>query len=597
MDSLLLTDPQRLAGARRRLFEGAPLPAGLLPEPVARSWERSRDAGLSPWEARLHRPDVTLFDLDDSDRQLGACVQPEIERLWQVFGGQSWTLFCVNTRGVIVQARHAGSTDALEPLQIGRRVHEADIGTTAPSCTLAEDQPVVLHGWQHYLSEFERFFCVSMPVHGVHGELIGALDITGIGERNAQAVLDQLRLAAMATENRLFAHLGDCRILSLQHDPRLIGTPLQGLLALDGDGQIRAANATARRLLGMPAGLTHWQQCFTRDPNLDAQRHTPGLVQLNDGSCLYAHALGARPRKTSAPYRSDQSPLGRDPQLNRQFEAALKAFGASIPVLLLGETGTGKEVFARALHEEVCPDAPFVAINCSAIPESLIEAELFGYSDGTFTGARKGGASGRLEEAHGGTLLLDEIGDMPAPLQTRLLRVLQERRVSRLGSSESRPLDVRLISATHCDLPALIGERRFREDLYYRLNGLSAHLPALRERKDLNHLIDTLLRRHGNSRLHPDSLACLLTQRWPGNIRQLEQTLRLASALAEDSAEILPEHLCGLSPATAAPASSLKAAQQRTIEETLQAHGGNISATAQELGISRTTLYKKLREG
>ncbi len=597
MDSQQLTHPQRLAGVRQRWLEGAPLPAGLLPDPVARSWERSREAGLSPWEPRLHRPDAPVFTLDDRDRQLGACVQPEIERLWQVFGGQSWTLFCVNTRGVIVQARHAGSTDTLGPLQIGRRIHEADIGTTAPSCTLAEDQPVVLHGWQHYLSEFERFFCVSMPVHDVQGELIGALDITGIGERNAQAVLDQLRLAAMATENRLFGHLDDCQILSLQHDPRLIGTPLQGLLALDGDGRIRAANATARRLLGLSGSLAHWHQCFVRDPSPDAQRHTPGLVQLNDGSSLYAHRVGTRARAHSGFSHHDLTPLGRDPQLNRQFEAARKAFGASIPVLLLGETGTGKEVFARALHDDLCPDAPFVAINCSAIPESLIEAELFGYSDGTFTGARKGGASGRLEEAHGGTLLLDEIGDMPAPLQTRLLRVLQERRVTRLGSSQSRPLSVRLISATHCDLPALIGERRFREDLYYRLNGFSAHLPALRERKDLIHLIDSLLRQLGSHALHSDSLACLQAQHWPGNIRQLEQTLRLACALAEDGSVILPEHLCGLSTGTAAPVASLKAVQQRTIEQTLQAHGGNISATAHELGISRTTLYKKLREG
>lgn len=135
------------------------------------------------------------------------------------------------------------------------------------------------------------------------------------------------------------------------------------------------------------------------------------------------------------------------------------------------------------------------------------------------------------------------------------------------------------------------------EDLYYRLNGLTAHLPPLRERKDLEHLIDSLLRQLRSRPLHPDSLACLLAQRWPGNIRQLEQTLRLACALAEDSTVILPEHLCGLSTGTAAPVASLKAMQQRTIEQTLQAHGGNISATAQALGISRTTLYKKLREG
>jgi transcriptional regulator of acetoin/glycerol metabolism len=186
---------------------------------------------------------------------------------------------------------------------------------------------------------------------------------------------------------------------------------------------------------------------------------------------------------------------------------------------------------------------------------------------------------------------------MPAALQTRLLRVLQERRVTRLGSSESVPLDVRIVSATHCDLPELIKARNFREDLYYRLNGVQVRLPALRERQDLSQVIETLLRRYGGCHLHPASLQLLRTQRWPGNIRQLEQALRLASALAGEGEEILPEHLPDLSPLNEPPTSSLKAAEQRTIQETLQANRGNLSATAQELGISRTTLYKKLKEG
>lgn len=238
----------------------------------------------------------------------------------------------------------------------------------------------------------------------------------------------------------------------------------------------------------------------------------PGLVKLNDGSCLYIHAVSPAAQKTASPmqYRTRRaSPLGDDPSLNQQFEAANKAFKARIPVLLLGENGTSKEVFARALHDQVNADAPFVAINCSAIPESLIEAELFGYADGTFTGARRGGAKGRIEEANGGTLLLDEIGDMPAAQQTRLLRVLQERQITRLGSSDTLPLDIQIISATHCDLEQKINERSFREDLYYRLNGIQVRLPALCERQDLRTLIETLLRRFGGGRLHADSLSCL----------------------------------------------------------------------------------------
>ncbi|WP_447785063.1 sigma 54-interacting transcriptional regulator [Pseudomonas germanica] len=273
-----------------------------------------------------------------------------------------------------------------------------------------------------------------------------------------------------------------------------------------------------------------------------------------------------------------------------------KAFAAGVPILLQGETGTGKEVFARALHDQWNAQAPFVAINCSAIPESLIEAELFGYVEGTFTGARKGGASGQLEAAHGGTLLLDEIGDMPAALQTRLLRVLQEREITRLGSTTRRALDVRVISATHCDLQQRMVEQRFREDLYYRLNGLQISLPALRERQDLNTLIDRLRQRYGAPPLEYQALLSLHRQAWPGNIRQLEQTLRLAAALASDEPMILLEHLPAAMQVEGEQErrSDLQDAVRRTVKSALLANAGNISATASQLGISRTTLYKKL---
>ena len=258
-------------------------------------------------------------------------------------------------------------------------------------------------------------------------------------------------------------------------------------------------------------------------------------------------------------------------------------------------------MFARALHDSRDPSAPFVAIYCAAIPESLIEAELFGYEDGTFTGGRKGGAAGRLETAHGGTLLLDEIGDMPPALQTRLLRVLQERRLNRLGSSETRPLDVRVISATHCDLSKRIDEKQFRDDLYFRLNGLRIPLPPLRHRSDREALVQSLLARFGHYRAHHDTLACLLAHQWPGNIRELEQTLRLATILAGDQPEILPSHLPPDFPRVTdegqrrLTTSPLREAEQRTIEATLRGNQGNIAKTARDLGLSRTTLYKKLK--
>lgn len=600
MDSSSPIDNSALEIARRRLWNGDPLPKDALPLAVARSWERSRDLGLSPWAARLFAREGEEISLDDSDIQLQEVIRPELERLWKVFGGQSWTLFCINPQGVIIDALHSQETGRLASLRVGRRIHEVDIGTTAPSCTLLEDQPVILRCGQHYLAEFSNFFCASVPIHGINGDLIGALDITGVGERNAAAVMDHLRIAAMGAENRLFSKLKDCQVLSLQFDLRLIGTPFQGLLAIDQLGRLVAANSMACNLLKVNSGLVgkgaDWGHAFEANPVLSASHRAPSLICLNDGSKIYAHAIKQCPSISASRVEvtAKQSPIGMDPFLNQQFESSRKAFNAGICVLLRGETGTGKEVFARTLHEACTPNAPFVAVNCSAIPESLIEAELFGYTDGAFTGAKRGGAAGRLEEADGGTLLLDEIGDMPTILQSRLLRVLQERQITRLGSSSPKSLNLRIVSATHCDLETMISEGRFREDLFYRLAGLQVALPALRDRKDIDHVVQSLLARYGVDETDKECLELLRGGEWRGNIRELEQVIRLAAALSEEDGIILPEHLIGIPSSSSSGTSPLLAAEQRTIDHALRTHNGNVSATANALGISRTTLYKKM---
>lgn len=601
MDAGALRNQQQLVLARQRFIEGAPLPEGLLPEPISRSWRRSRDAGLMPGQACLTALEPEPFELGDSDRRLADCVAPEIDRLWRLIGGPSWTLYCVNMQGVIVYGRRPHNCPSpLDQLHTGRRIHESRFGTTAPVCVLADGQPIVLIGTQHYLTEFERFFCVSVPLHGLNGELIGALDFTGIGERQASSVMEQLTYAAMAAENRLFANFSDCQILSLQHDPRQLDTPLQGLLAVDAAGHIQAANRVAQNLLGLSRerGVGERLEALLGERPASPSSSTPQLLTLADGSQLYAQLLSPRPRLSrTASVPAEPTPLGADGQLNQRFDAACKAFAAGVPVLLQGATGTGKEVFARALHERWKPQAPFLAINCSAIPESLIEAELFGYSEGTFTGARKGGAMGQLEAANGGTLLLDEIGDMPLALQTRLLRVLQERRLTRLGATSSIALDVRVISATHCDLKQLIATRAFREDLYYRLSGLEVRLPTLGQRQDLDVLIDRLAHRYDSPPLHPQTRRLLHSRDWPGNIRQLEQAMRLAAALAQGEPWVMPEHL-GCDEQSSEPRTGrLQEAMLNTIQLALEANGGNVTATASQLGISRTTLYKKLREG
>ncbi len=339
-----------------------------------------------------------------------------------------------------------------------------------------------------------------------------------------------------------------------------------------------------------------------------------------------------------------------DPQVDALVAKLRRVIDRDIPVLLLGETGTGKEWLARAIHAESArARQPFVAVNCASIPDTLIEAELFGYEEGAFTGARRKGAIGKIQQAHGGTLFLDEIGDMPLPLQAHLLRVLQERQVMPLGSTRAVPVDVSIICATHRDLREMMQAKTFRQDLYYRLNGLAVKLPPLRERSDLAALVRRILD-HGVEGRHlalsPEAHALLQGCSWPGNIRQLFNVLRTAAVMAGTERWIRAEHLpedfldevrsqlaaasgpvtdpspgarsaaaaplpgLGSAPAeapsvpqpepvcesAAAPArQSLQDMERETIRRAVEEARGNISVAAKRLGVSRNTIYRRLR--
>lgn len=299
-----------------------------------------------------------------------------------------------------------------------------------------------------------------------------------------------------------------------------------------------------------------------------------------------------------------------------------KVIGKPIPILIGGETGTGKDVLAAAMHRDSPrADQPFVSLNCSSIPESLIESELFGYVEGAFTGAVKGGRIGKIAEAHRGTLFLDEIGDMPYALQTRLLRVLQARMVAPLGSAKERPVDFALICATHHNLRERVAQGAFREDLYYRINGLFVALPPLRERSDLEIVIDKLLRaeRFVDRPVTIDAavLEVFHQHRWPGNIRQLSNVLRAACAMLDahestiglahlpaDFLEELRTACRGESmegrldlrrdDSSQDAGRSLDDVTASTVDKALEASRGNVSAAARMLGVSRGTLYRRM---
>ncbi|MDW7603123.1 sigma 54-interacting transcriptional regulator, partial [Stenotrophomonas maltophilia] len=294
--------------------------------------------------------------------------------------------------------------------------------------------------------------------------------------------------------------------------------------------------------------------------------------------------------------------------VQQQLHRAVRVLDAGLPVLVQGETGTGKEVFARELHRRSTrAGQPLVAVNCAALPEGLIEAELFGYEEGAFTGARRQGSTGLLRQAQGGVLFLDEIGDMPLALQPRLLRVLQERELSPLGGGRPVKLDFALVCASHRDLQQAVADGRFRADLYYRIADHVVHLPTLRELDERGALLQALWAPMAQGRvLQAEVLELLQRQRWPGNLRQLQACLRTLVALSDPGEPITAAHLPAdlmstpLSPQVTAADSAcavrggLRDIAEEVMRQALQAADGNISAAAKQLGISRSTLYRRL---
>ena len=306
--------------------------------------------------------------------------------------------------------------------------------------------------------------------------------------------------------------------------------------------------------------------------------------------------------------------ITQDPQLQQSILLAKQYAQTEATILITGESGTGKEVLAQSIHQQSSrAHAPFVAINCASFPESILESELFGYVEGAFTGAKKNGKVGLIEAAHNGTLFLDEIGDMPLHLQTRFLRVLQERQINRLGATVSHTVNIRVLAATHCDLEEKVKSGEFRADLYYRLNILRVYIPSLKQRRvDILLLVEHFLKKHTLNVEHMPIflLKALQNYHWPGNIRELENiTERLAVMWQLDHSMLnqtfMSLHIPELflqrdfdahSDAQLSPLKAVKVNQElQLIKQSIATADGNLDIAAQNLNISRTTLWRKMK--
>jgi transcriptional regulator of acetoin/glycerol metabolism len=646
-----------LQQARRHLLEHGHCPTGLVDERLARSWGRSMAAGLAPTGramADLPSPGDLRQAMAGNHSLLtplaphhGIPVRPGAPQPQRGGAGRP----CGHAHAHPGQPRLHRQGRA-RGADLRRLVARGPPGHQRHRHRAGRRHAVEVHGGEHFLERNSFLTCAASPILSATGELLGILDISG-DHRNGHAhTLGLVSTAARMIENRLLVATCKRNVrLHLHREPEGIGSVAEGIVAVSADGWIVGANRVALTQLGLhmgDVGATPLAQVLdVRLDDLLSHHHRrpqqPQALRLRGGALLYAQvqldaaawpAPCASPLPTSSAAAPDDA-LARldtgDARWRAAADKARRVVGKPIPVLIQGESGVGKEVFARALHASGPRRAgPFVAINCAAIPEHLIESELFGHVAGAFTGARKEGSLGRLREAHGGTLFLDEIGDMPLPLQTRLLRVLQDRSVTPVGAGHAVPVDFCLISATHCQLLQAAEQGRFRHDLYYRLNGLTVQLPALRERTDFAALTAQLLADLATEQglphpvqVAPDLLQRLAAHPWPGNLRQYASVLRTACAmLAEDEDTLGWEHLgddivqalqtaapgpcpqgCprnvpspepGPVPAWQPPVLSLQELSSAAIDQALQSARGNVSQAARQLGISRQTLYRKL---
>ncbi|OAI88547.1 sigma-54-dependent Fis family transcriptional regulator [Pseudomonas putida] len=616
--------------ARERLSIEGRLPDGFLRAEIDASWRRSLGHGVTGnagQEVALTSA-ASLDLLLANNRPLLDAATAELDYLGARQGQDSLvilanadaTILTIQGESAVLKQRGLGD------IAPGTCWSEAARGTNALGTALVEARTVQIDCGEHFLERLSDFSCTSVPIHCPQGELLGVLDLTRqgpLGRLPDRTAL--LALAVMQIESRLFMNSFPEQIVLAFHNRRqYLDSCWQGLLAVSLDGRILAVSNQACQLLRSDRAGLVGQRC----DSLLGLRIEQWLARLQQGQCDSVEtAKGAfhyktlhvpqRPLALSVPATARRNaPASTTPSLevlgagNARFARALRmacqGLANDLPVVLLGETGSGKEVVARALHQESArAGKPFIAVNCAAIPEGLIESELFGYREGAFTGSRRGGMVGRLQQAHGGTLFLDEVGDMPLALQARLLRVLQERKVAPLGAAQEQDLDIALICATHRDLKRQVQDQHFREDLYYRINGISVNLPALRERDDLPALIDSLLSRLGGQgvRLSNELAQLLHGYHWPGNIRQLEMSLRLLLAMREAGEQVLgldhvPDNLLDELRSGERPArhESLRDNQLELIRQALDRHHGNATAAATALGISRATLYRKLKQ-
>ena len=616
---------------------------------VAASWKRCRAAGLRH-DAPKKPVRVSAKELEAlrrTNREFIQAAIPFMRFLETAVRGSGFILVLTSRDGIVLEV--FGDDEILRMARENNYVPgccrtEQEVGTNAIGLSLVERRPIQITGPEHYNVRHHSWTCSSAPVFSPDGELLGAITLSGKSHAAHPHTLGMVISAAEAICDRLKQRQADtekARMRSFVES--LVNSISEAIISVDARGRVSHVNPLACRYLHRkPEQLKNKRlsELFPSSPEVArvlAAGEEPGPVEVRVGSGARAAYFMVKPLVLRGERGAQGAILmlserrgffrmlgglggyharftfadikGRSPQFTRQLELARIAARTDSRVLIIGETGTGKELLAQAIHNaSKRRDKPFVAINCAALPRDLIESELLGYKEGAFTGARKGGQIGKLELADGGTVFLDEVGEMPLDLQAKLLRVLEDGVITRLGDTTPIQVDIRLIAATNADLFEKVANNEFRRDLYFRLSVVEIKVPPLRERLEdlpelVGHILSRICTKLGRKiTIHPDTLQQLSAYRWPGNVRELENVLEMAAIVCADG-QILPAHLPerlrmaqGPSPTPGSTTpGSIREVELKLLKQALREANGNIAQAARTLKVSRSTIYRKMK--
>jgi len=622
-----------------------------LKQEIHSSHERCRLYGVDPYTTRnvgqFRLTPEELSQRREKNREFLEIATAHIQEIYRFVAGAGFAVSIVDSEGFILDM--IGDDAIVKKIAAGNcmpgfRWTEKDVGTSAISLVIERQIPVQINDDDHFCKRGHGHTCSASPVFDDQNRFIGVIVMSGEVERVHPHTLGMVITAAKAIQNQMrILKTSQELLLRNSYMNAIIESIDSGVMAIDRNGNIAQINNQGRKILqwgqeivGKPlatilesidtykaivdseSGFTD-REVFIKGPKGILQLMTTAKPILDPvgkvhGTIFLFHEMNRIRRLVNSMAGSQArftfiDILGVSPATQEAKKLAMLAAAGKSNVLLLGETGTGKELFAQSIHNHSNRKLrPFVTINCGAIPRELLESELFGYVEGAFTGAKRGGRPGKLELADGGTVFLDEIGDMPADMQVKLLRVLQLGEVYRVGQHKPISVDLRVIAASHSDLKEEVDRGNFREDLFYRLNVLPIYIPPLRERMaDVPLLAKHILRRCREAmnkpavRFSPDAEKMLLRHNWPGNIRELENVIERAVNLV-DGMVIEPHHFGALSPPNRrgifadSKATRLEDIEKQTILEAIKDKNFNLASASKVLGICRATLYKKIKK-